>query len=94
MLRVAYLLPYVNIEDLGKGSANFIPLLHYRTKFPPEDWVSFDNAQLQLSWKQGCYCEKSADGCIVMKASSMGHGENLIVWLSIMGPHTGRYEDC
>lgn len=79
MLRVAYLLPYVNIEDLGKGSANFIPLLHYRTKFPPEDWFSFDNAQLQLSWKQGCYCEKLAEGCMVTQGEQYGHGEYSVV---------------
>ena len=71
-LRVAYLLPYVNIEDLGKDSANFIPPLHYRTTFPPEDWVIFDNAQLQPSWKQGCYCEKSAEGCVVMQGEQYG----------------------
>ena len=66
------MLPYVNIEVLGKDSANFIRLLHYRTTFPPEDWVSFDNAQLLLSWRQGCLGEKSAEGCIVMQGEQYG----------------------
>lgn len=71
-LRVAYLLPYVNIEDLGKDSANLIRLLHHRTTFPPKDFVHFDNAQLQPGWKQGGPGEKSADGCIIMQGEQYG----------------------
>lgn len=71
-LRVAYLLPYVNIEDLSKDSANFIRLLHYRTTFPPQDWVHYDNAQLQPGWKYGSSGEKSAEGCIIMQGEQYG----------------------
>ena len=71
-LRVAYLLPYVNIEDLSKDSANFVRLLHHRTTFPPEDWVHYDNAQLQPGWEQGGPGEKSAKGCIIMQGEQYG----------------------
>lgn len=71
-LRVAYLLPYVNIEDLSQDSANFIRLLHYRTTFPPQDWVHYDNAQMQPGWKYGGSGEKSAEGCIIMQGGQYG----------------------
>ena len=74
-LRVAYLLPYVNIEDLSKDSANFIRLLHYRTTFPPEDWVHYDNAQLQPGWDFGGPREISAEGCIIMQGEQYGTGK-------------------
>lgn len=64
--RAAYLLPYINIEDLSKGTSILIRLLHHRTTFAPQDWVHFDNAQLQPAWKQGGFSEKSAEGCIMM----------------------------
>ena len=64
--RSAYLLPYINIEDLSKDSVNFIRLLHHRTTYPPQDWVHFDNAQLQPSCMQGGLEEKSAEGCVMM----------------------------
>lgn len=72
--KTAYLLPYINTEDLSKDSSNFIRLLHHRTTFPPQDWVHFDNAQLQPGWKQGGPGENSADGCIMM------HGEQYGTW--------------
>ena len=71
-LRVAYLLPYVEIEDLARNSAYFIRLLHYRTALPPEDFVHFDNAQIQPGWEQGGPGEKSAEGCIVMQGERYG----------------------
>lgn len=70
----AYLLPYLNVEDLSMDSVNFIQLLHYRTIFPPQDWVHFDNAQLQPGWKQGGFGEKSAEGCITL------HGDQYGTW--------------
>ena len=69
----AYLLPYINIEDLSKDSANLIHLLHNRTIFPPQEWVHFDNAQLQPAWKQGGPGEKSAEGCIIMQGEHYGN---------------------
>ena len=70
--RSAYLLPYINIEDLAKDSVNFIRLLHHRTTYPPQDWVHFDNAQLQPAWKQGALEEKSAEGCIMVSDEEYG----------------------
>ena len=72
--KAAYLLPYVNIEDLSKDFANFIRLLHHRIAFPPQDWVHCDNAQLQPGWEQGGPGEKSAEGCIIM------HGDQYGTW--------------
>ena len=71
-LKAAYLLPYVNIEELKKTSAYFIRLLHYRTALPPEDFVHFDNAQIQSSWHQGGPGEKSAEGCIATQGEHYG----------------------
>ncbi|KAL9135008.1 MAG: hypothetical protein Q9175_003806 [Cornicularia normoerica] len=73
--RNAYLLPYINIEDLSKDSANFIRLLQYRTTYPPQDWLHFDNAQLQPGWKQGGPGEKSAKGCVIMRDEQYGTWE-------------------
>lgn len=68
----AYLLPYINIEDLSKNSTYLIRLLHYRTTFAPEDFVHFDNAQMQPGWKIGHFSVKSAEGCIVMQGEQYG----------------------
>ena len=68
----AYLLPYINIEDLSKNSTYLIRLLHYRTTVPPEDFVHFDNAQMQPGWTYGGLSEKSAEGCIVMQGEQYG----------------------
>lgn len=70
--RMAYLLPYVNIEDLSETPQNFIRLLHHRTAFPPQDWVHYDSAQLQPGWKQGVPGERSTDGCIIMHGDRYG----------------------
>ena len=68
----AYLLPYINIEDLSKNSTYLIRLLHYRTTLPPERFVHFDNAQMQPGWKHGGFGEMSAEGCIVMQGEQYG----------------------
>ena len=68
----AYLLTYVNVEDLSKNSTYLIRLLHYRTALPPEKFVHFDNAQMQTGWKFGGLSEKSAEGCIVMQGEQYG----------------------
>ena len=70
--RSAYLLPYINIEDLSKDSVNLIRLLHHRTTYPPQDWVHFDNAQLQPAWRQGGLKEKSAKGCVMVSDEEYG----------------------
>ena len=70
--RGAYLLPYINIEDLSKDPVNFIRLLHHRTTYPPQDWVHFDNAQLQPAWKQDGLQEKSAEGCVLVSDEEYG----------------------
>lgn len=44
--RNALLLPYINLDALSSGSSRLINLLHYRTRFPPESWVAFDDNQL------------------------------------------------
>ena len=70
--RASYLLPYVTLEDLSTDSANLIRLLHYRVIYSPEEWVHFDNGQLQPPWKQGAFAEKSADGCVTMRGPHYG----------------------
>lgn len=70
--RASYLLPYVNLEDLSTDSANLIRLLHHRISYSPDEWVHFDNGQLQPPWKQGAFAEKSADGCITMRGLHYG----------------------
>ena len=64
--RIAYLLPYVNVEDLVVDPYRFIGLLHHRCGPAPVRWVPFDNAIIQASWKQGSFEEDSGDGCILM----------------------------
>lgn len=54
-LRKAYLLPYINAESLSADFSRLISLLHYRTAAEPEEWVAFDNQQLDLGWVSGSW---------------------------------------
>ncbi len=70
--RRAFLLPYINLEDLIGDGSNLIKLLHKRCEFPLEQWVPFDNAQLKPAWKQALLRVSSAYGCIVMHGPEFG----------------------
>ena len=70
--RTAYLLPYLNLQCLSEEWSNLINLLHYRATSRPEEWVVFDNAQIQSAWHQSALREKSADGCITMNGDRYG----------------------
>lgn len=52
-LREAQLLPYLNLEVLRDDSLKVLGLLHFWTKFDPEDWVTFDTYQIRASWQLG-----------------------------------------
>ncbi|KAG7004398.1 hypothetical protein G7Y79_00025g056840 [Physcia stellaris] len=70
--RKAYLLPYLNLEELSEDSSKLIRLLHHRIISHPKDWVSFDNAQIQPGWNQGCFAEQAAKGCVMMTDCEYG----------------------
>ena len=71
--RVAYLIPYLNLECLSIETYSMIGLLNHRTTSGPDKWVVFDNAMIQSSWEHCAIMEKSAYGCIVMYGDQ--HGE-------------------
>ena len=72
--RETLLLPYLTVETLSKDPTRLLRLLHYRSFYPPEDWVPFDNRQLHEGWRSGFLEEKYNDGCITM------YGENYGSW--------------
>jgi hypothetical protein len=50
-LRNTYLLPYLSLDDLKSDPLRLPCLLHCRTKYEVDDWVSFDVRQKELGWK-------------------------------------------
>lgn len=70
--RMALLLPYINLEDLIEDSSHLISLLHNRSRYPPEQWVPFDNSQLQPAWRQAVLPELFAYGCVEMHGPDYG----------------------
>jgi hypothetical protein len=46
--REAFLLPWLTLDVLRDDPFKFLSLLHFRTKFGPEDWVAFDVLQTRL----------------------------------------------
>jgi hypothetical protein len=66
------LLPYINLESLKEDPSRFPSLMYNRTKYPPEDWVSFDSRMLNVSWTAGCVDLKFNQSCIVMHGAKYG----------------------
>ena len=62
----AYMMPYLNVDDLVEDPHRLIGLLHHRTHNTFASWVPFDNWILQISWDQAAFTEKSAEGCVLM----------------------------
>lgn len=52
-LREGLLLPYINLEVLSKDPFKFFALLHARSEFDPEEWVTFDKIQMNMGWYKG-----------------------------------------
>jgi hypothetical protein len=52
--------------------AVFFGLLHNRTLYPPEDWVSFDNKELTLGWASGYFDLEFCEHCVVMRGLRYG----------------------
>ena len=73
--RAPCLLPYLNKENLNENACRFIRLLHYRAFAPLEDWIAFDNSQIQQAWRMGAFEEQSARGCIIMQGTNYGVAE-------------------
>ena len=86
--RMAYMLPYLNVDDLSRDPTKLLGLLLHRTKGRPEDWVPFDNAMLWSGWKQCTLSEKSAEGCITM------HGEQFGRWSAFDPIAVHRNDAC
>ena len=70
--REALLLPYLNLEVLRDDALKFLGLLYNRTKFDPEDWVSFDVHQTRTSWATGGFRTDFAECCIVFYGLNYG----------------------
>jgi len=70
--RKSFLLPYLNVELLKTNPAVFFGLLHNRTLYPPEDWVSFDNKELTLGWAMGYFDLEFCGHCVVMHGARYG----------------------
>jgi hypothetical protein len=66
------LLPYINVESLKENPSRLTRLLYNRTKYPPEDWVSFDSRMLNFAWTVGCFDLKFNKSCVVMHGAKYG----------------------
>lgn len=81
---MAYLAPYINLENLSEEPWKLIGLLYHRSNARPMEWVPFDNVIMQSAWSQGCLGEKSAEGCITMT------GENFGKWKAFVADEVHR----
>jgi hypothetical protein len=70
--RNSFLLPYLNLELLKTTPTVFFGLLHNRTLYPPEDWVSFDNKELTLGWAMGYFDLEFCGHCVIMHGPRYG----------------------
>ena len=70
--RAPYLLPYLNRENLNDNACRLLRLLHYRAFTSLEDWIVYDNSQIQQAWKMGAFGEQSAHGCVIMRGNRYG----------------------
>lgn len=75
--RKVYLLPYVNLETLSEDPMRLSSLLHYRTKYKPEDWVMLDRKQIRLGWGTGSLQVEFNSNCVVMYGAEYG---KLVPW--------------
>lgn len=66
------LLPWLSVEGLKTNPAMLFALLHYRTRYPPQDWAVFDCRQLTLSWASGWLDVDYSAMCVVMYGPRYG----------------------
>ena len=71
-LRRIYLLPYITLESLVEDASRMIGLLIHRATASPEDWIAFDDIEVQEGWKYGVLTEKSALGCVDLHGANFG----------------------
>lgn len=66
------LLPWLSVEVLKTNPAILFALLHYRTRYPPQDWAVFDCRQITLSWASGWLDVDYSAMCVVMYGPRYG----------------------
>ncbi|CAF9921472.1 hypothetical protein IMSHALPRED_005180 [Imshaugia aleurites] len=71
-LRQIFLLPYITLEALVEDASRMIGLLVHRATTSLEDWIAFDDIEVQEGWKYGVLTEKSALGCIDLHGANFG----------------------
>ncbi|KAF2097590.1 hypothetical protein NA57DRAFT_58165 [Rhizodiscina lignyota] len=71
------LLPSLSLELLKTDPAVLFGLLHNRTHYTPEDWVPFDNKELNFGWNIGLLDVDYCGRCVVVHGSRFGQ---LVDW--------------
>ncbi|KAL2069270.1 hypothetical protein VTL71DRAFT_15608 [Oculimacula yallundae] len=71
-VRNSFLAPWLNIPTLVSDPNKLLALLHARTMFSPESWVSFDEEQTSFGWYQGTLAVDYADCCVALHGSQYG----------------------
>jgi hypothetical protein len=66
------LLPYISVESLKANPSRLMRLLYNRTKYSPEDWVSYDSRMLNFPWTVGCFDLRFNKSCVVMHGAKYG----------------------
>ena len=66
------LLPWLSVEVLKTNPATLFALLHYRTRYPPQDWAVFDCRQITISWATGWLDVDYSAMCIVFYGPKYG----------------------
>jgi len=70
--RKAWLLPWLSIEALLEDSLNLFQLLHDRTTYGVDDWVSHENLQLDYGWETGALRTQFNEKCVVLYGTEYG----------------------
>jgi hypothetical protein len=70
--REATLLPYLSIEGLKTDPLRLLALIHARTAFGPEEWVTFDMDKILRPWERGRLRIEYAECCVVLHGPGYG----------------------
>ncbi|CAK3994921.1 hypothetical protein K441DRAFT_681069 [Lecanosticta acicola] len=70
--RRAMLLPYLNVDSLARDPMRLISLFHYRSSYKPEEWVSFDFAQMRVAFEGAQVSIRYNDNSLILHGPRFG----------------------
>ncbi|THZ88510.1 hypothetical protein D6C88_04965 [Aureobasidium pullulans] len=67
-----WLLPYLDSDMLSKDSSLLLALLHHRTSHEPEEWILFDDLNVDLAERFGIVTQTFNPHCVVVQGPDFG----------------------